>query len=116
MTKQTLQIIWHSRTGASQQLASAAQRGAQDALTALEVTETHQVRSTVATDVGLKQLLHAQAFIFCAPENLVSLSGEMKAFFDRHYYAAVQPLHGGPYSTIISAGTDGDKALKQVEQ
>lgn len=116
MTKQTLQIIWHSRTGASQQLASAAQRGAQDALTTLEVTETHQVRSTVATAVSLKQLLHAQAFIFCAPENLASLSGEMKAFFDRHYYAAIEQLNGRPYSTIISAGSDGHNALKQLQK
>lgn len=116
MTKQTLQIIWHSRTGASQQLANAAQQGARDAFETLEVTDTHHVRSTVATAVSLEQLLHAQAFIFCAPENLAALSGEMKAFFDRFYYAAVDQLNGRPYSTIISAGSDGQQALRQLQR
>lgn len=116
MTKQTLQIIWHSRTGASKQLADAAQQGAQDAFNALEVTHTHQVRSTVATAVSLDQLLHAQAYIFCAPENLASLSGEMKAFFDRFYYAAIDQLNGRPYGAIISAGSDGQQALQQMQR
>lgn len=116
MTKKTLQIIWHSRTGASQQLAQTAQQGALDAFEALDVTATHQVKITACSAVSVKQLLHAQAFIFCAPENLASLSGEMKAFFDRCYYAVLDKLNGRPYGAIISAGSDGQQALKQMER
>lgn len=116
MTKRTVQIIWHSRTGASKQLAHAAYQGAQEALMALEATHTHQVRSTVATALSLDHLLLAHAFIFCAPENLGGLSGEMKSFFDRFYYAAFNQLNGRPYGAIISAGSDGQAALKQLQR
>lgn len=116
MTNTTLLIIWHSRTGASRQLAQAACLGAQQAFQALEVTATHQVVMAPCTAVSLEQLSHAQAFIFCAPENLASLSGEMKAFFDRYYYALLEQLNGRPYAAIISAGSDGTQALKQMQR
>lgn len=116
MTKSTLLVIWHSRTGASQQLAYSAKKGAQDAFTALEVNHSHTVETATASAVSLKQLLDAHAYIFCAPENLASLSGEMKAFFDRFYYDALDQLNGRPYSAIVSAGSDGQQALKQIER
>src|SRR5690625_2761011 len=116
MDKTTLLIIWHSRTGASRQLAQAALEGAREAFTALEVNATHQVIMTPCSAVSLEQLSHAQAFIFCAPENLAALSGEMKAFFDRYYYAVLEQLNGRPYAAIISAGSDGQQALKQLQR
>lgn len=116
MDKTTLLIIWHSRTGASRQLAQAALEGAQEAFAALEVNATHQVVMTPCSAVSLEQLSHAQAFIFCAPENLAALSGEMKTFFDRHYYAVLEQLNGRPYAAIISAGSDGQQALKQLQR
>src|SRR5690625_2187818 len=116
MDKTTLLIIWHSRTGASRQLAQAALEGAREAFTALEVNATHQVIMTPCSAVSLEQLSHAQAFIFCAPENLAALSGEMKAFFDRYYYAVQEQLNGRPYAAIISAGSDGQQALKQLQR
>src|SRR5690625_187200 len=116
MTKKTLLIIWHSRTGASQQLAQAAWRGAQEAFAALEVADSHQAQLQSAMATTPHQLRQASAYIFCAPENLASLSGEMKAFFDRCYYAVLDQLNGRPYGAIISAGSDGQQALKQMER
>lgn len=116
MTKKTLLIIWHSRTGASQQLAQAAWRGAQEAFAALEVADSHQAQLQSAMATTPHQLKQASAYIFCAPENLASLSGEMKAFFDRCYYAVLDQLNGRPYAAIISAGSDGQQALKQLQR
>lgn|SRR5690625_318430 len=116
MTKKTLLIIWHSRTGASQQLAQAAWRGAQEAFAALEVADSHQAQLQSAMATTPHQLRQASAYIFCAPENLASLSGEMKAFFDRCYYAVFDQLNGRPYAAIISAGSDGQQALKQLQR
>jgi len=116
MTKKTLLIIWHSRTGASQQLAQAAWRGAQEAFAALEVADSHQAQLQSAMATTPHQLRQASAYIFCAPENLASLSGEMKAFFDRCYYAVLDQLNGRPYAAIISAGSDGQQALKQLQR
>src|SRR5690625_7237257 len=107
MTKQTLQIIWHSRTGASQQLASAAQRGAQDALTALEVTETHQVRSTVATAVSLKQFYPPKTFFFSPQKILAICSAKRNAFCDRTITPTLNNHTGHPSTTIRTAAEDG---------
>ena len=55
----------------------------------------------------MDDLLASGGFLFCAPENLASLSGEMKEFFDRCYYGALDRIQGLPYACAISAGSDG---------
>ena len=47
-----------------------------------------------AADAGVDDLLASGGFLFCAPENLASLSGEMKEFFDRCYYGALDRIQG----------------------
>jgi len=69
-----------------------------------------------ALDVDEQTVLAAQAYVFCAPENLAALSGEMKACFDRHYYAALDVVAGRPYAALIAAGTDGQGALRQLQR
>lgn len=117
MTDRTLLIVWHSRTGASQQLARAAARGArasvhQDGLSATAV----RVECVHASRVDARRMLAAAAYLFVAPENLASLSGVMKEFFDRNYYAVIDRIEGRPYAVIISAGSDGHGAARQVER
>jgi len=110
----TLLIVWHSRTGAARQLAEAAARGARDVAVELDVLlniELKQADQTQAAD-----LLAAQAYLFCAPENLAALSGAMKEFFDRNYYAVLDQLNGRPYALAISAGSDGSNAVRQAER
>lgn len=107
MTKRRLLIVWHSRTGASEALARAAAKGA------ARESAIETVRLPAAT-VGPDELLAAQGYIFAAPENLATLSGEMKAFFDRSYYPALDRLAGRPYAAIISAGSDGAGAARQI--
>lgn len=59
-------------------------------------------------------LLSARAYIFCAPENLASLSGQMKEFFDRCYYPLLDQLNGRAYAQMICAGSDGEGAARQL--
>lgn len=109
-------IIWHSRTGAAQQMAQAAYRGACAALQALDAQAQAGVRLLPATETAAADLLEADAYLFCAPENLGALSGEMKACFDRCYYDVLDACNGRPYALIIAAGTDGAGAARQVER
>ncbi|OAE51473.1 flavodoxin [Achromobacter xylosoxidans] len=111
-----LLIVWHSRTGAAQQMARAAARGATQAAAALEQPDDLRVTLMRAEEVGADAMLASQGFIFCAPENLASLSGEMKECFDRNYYAVLDRLQGLPYAAMISAGSDGAGAARQVER
>ena len=111
-----LLIVWHSRTGAAEQMARAAARGATEAAAALEQPDDLRVTLMRAQDAGDDALLASHGFLFCAPENLASLSGEMKEFFDRNYYAVLDRLQGLPYAAMISAGSDGAGAARQVER
>ena len=96
-------VIWHSRTGASEQMALAASRhGA--------------TRLVPARDVSSRDLLGASGYLFICPENLASMSGEMKEMFDRNYYAVLGQIEGRPYATIIAAGSDGEGAQRQIDR
>ncbi|OFS82750.1 hypothetical protein RP300_01592 [Oligella urethralis] len=114
----TLLIIWHSRTGASEQAAKAAAAAAEaliDELASMDDTP-YQLLVKKAAEVSLAELLSAHAYLFCAPENLASLSGQMKEFFDHYYYPLLGQIEGRYYSAIIAAGTDGTAALKQLQR
>ncbi|MEN5166907.1 NAD(P)H-dependent oxidoreductase [Achromobacter kerstersii] len=111
-----LLIVWHSRTGAARQMAEAAARGAQAAAAELDLADALCVKLLRASDVEADALLASHGYLFCAPENLASLSGEMKEFFDRNYYAVLDRIQGLPYACAISAGSDGTGAARQVER
>lgn len=102
-----LLIVWHSRTGAARQMAVAARDGA---TSEPEV----EVRMLAADEAQAADLLAADGYIFAAPENLAALSGAMKEFFDRNYYAVLEKLNGRPYVVMIAAGSDGTGAMRQL--
>ena len=115
-SRTSLLIVWHSRTGAARQLAQAAFEGAQSVLHELEAGSRVQVCLRPAADTTLEDMLNAGAYLFCAPENLGTLSGTMKEFFDRNYYAVLDRVAGRPYALAIAAGSDGQGALRQAER
>ena len=76
-----------------------------------EETET---RLTGAEQAGPDDLLDADGYIFCCPENLAAISGAMKEFFDRSYYPVLGRIEGRPYAQMVCAGSDGENAIRQI--
>lgn len=68
----------------------------------------------IADQAGPEDLLTADGYIFCAPENLAAISGLMKEFFDRCYYPVLGKIEGRPYAQMICAGSDGENAARQT--
>ncbi|NYT43363.1 flavodoxin family protein [Alcaligenaceae bacterium] len=115
-TQKTILIVWHSRTGAARQLAQAAEDGARRIAAELHTPEALRLIVKKADAVAPEDLLAADGYLFCAPENLAALSGAMKEFFDSNYYAVLDQLNGRPYGLLISAGSDGTAAARQAER
>ncbi len=105
----TLLIVFHTMTGGSQQMAEAAARGASR-------EPDMRVRVLPAREAGPDDVLQAQGYIFVTPENLASMSGIMKDFFDRTYYAALDRVVGRAYATLVCAGSDGENAVRQIDR
>jgi len=103
----TLLIVFHSLTDGTRQMAEAAARGA-------AVEGGVYVRLLRASETRPADVLAADGYIFATPENLAAMSGAMKDFFDRTYYAALDRLNGRPYGVLICAGSDGQNAARQI--
>jgi multimeric flavodoxin WrbA len=104
-----LLVVWHSHTGGSRQMAAAAAQAAR-------AEEGVEVRLQHASETQPADVLAADGYLFVAPENLASLAGLMKDFFDRVYYPVLDRLNGRPYAAMICAGSDGTGAARQVER
>lgn len=113
---QRLLIVWHSRTGAARQMADAAAGGARAVADELQAGDRFDLRVMAASEVEASDLLAAHGYLFAAPENLAALSGAMKECLDRNYYPVLDRLNGRPYGAIITAGSDGDGARRQLER
>lgn len=105
MQSSTLLIVWHSRTGASRQLANAAAEGAGSSGSLV-----------YANDIDPAALLAASGYLFVGPENLGALSGTVKEMFDRCYYPLLGQLEGRAYASITAAGSDGTGAVRQLDR
>jgi multimeric flavodoxin WrbA len=105
----SLLIVYHSMTGGTRQMADSAHAGA-------VADGGVEVRLLHASQAGPDDVLAADGFIFATPENLAAISGQLKDFFDRNYYAALDRVNGRPYASLICAGSDGHNAAKQIER
>ncbi|NCP17815.1 MAG: flavodoxin family protein [Erythrobacter sp.] len=105
MDARTLLIAWHSRTGGSEAMAHAAARGAGDS-----------ARLLPASKVQPQDILDAGGYLFVCPENLATMSGQMKEMFDRCYYPVLGKIEGRAFATIIAAGSDGEGAQAQINR
>jgi multimeric flavodoxin WrbA len=104
-----LLIVYHSMTGAAQQLAAAAHQAA-------SADPECETRLLTAADADIADVLAADGYLFVTPENLATMAGRMKDFFDRIYYGALEKVNGRPYAAIIAAGTDGAGAATQLQR
>lgn len=105
----SLLIVYHSMTGGTRQMAEAAHAG---------VSEEAGVSARLlhASQAGPDDVLAADGFIFATPENLAAISGQLKDFFDRSYYAVLDRINGRPYASLVCAGSDGHNAARQIER
>lgn len=75
-----------------------------------------EARMLSAFDAGVDDLLWADALILGTPENFGYMSGGMKDFLDRTFYACEGRLEGMPYAVFVSAGNDGTGAVSAIER
>ena len=102
-----LLIVYFSRTGGAELMAKAAHEAA-------KAEDGCETILKFATEAGPEDLLGADGYIFCAPENLAAIAGGMKEFFDRSYYNVLGKIEGRPYAQMICAGSDGENAMRQT--
>jgi multimeric flavodoxin WrbA len=103
-------VVYHSVTDGTRQMAAAA------AQAAATVEATVDVRVLRAAEAGPQELLDAQGYLFATPENLASMAGVMKDFFDRTYYPVLERITSRPYAALICAGSDGHNTARQIER
>jgi multimeric flavodoxin WrbA len=102
-------IIYHSQTGKTEKMARAVAEGARG-------IEGVDVILKKAADATLEDLLTADGLALGTPENFGYMSGMVKDFFDRTYYAAQEKVFRKPFVVFISAGNDGTGALRAIER
>ncbi len=74
-------IVYHSQTGHTERMARAVAAGA-------AAIENARVVVKRAGEAGLQDLLDADGIAIGTPENFGYMSGMVKDFFDRTFYAA----------------------------
>jgi multimeric flavodoxin WrbA len=104
-----LLVVWHSHTGGARQMAEAAAAAARS-------EDGVEVRLQHAASTQSEDLLAADGYLFATPENLASMAGLMKDFFDRVYSPVLDQLNGRPYALLVCAGSDGTGAVRQIER
>jgi len=106
-----LLIVYHSKTGNTEQLAQAVLRGAQHP--DIEAVEARCLRAAAA---GPDDLLWADGLLLGTPENFGYMSGALKDFLDRTFYEVEGKLQPLPCGIFISAGNDGSNALTALRR
>ena len=106
-----LLVVYHTQTGRTRALAEAVREGAAD-----PVIEGVELRVLTAREADAESLLWAQGLLLGTPENFGYMSGGMKDFLDRTFYAVEGKLQPLPYAIFISAGNDGRGALRALRR
>jgi multimeric flavodoxin WrbA len=96
--------------GRTERLRIAVEAGARAAGVPIAMTVRH------ALECGTAELLDAQGILLGTPEHFGYMSGALKDFFDRTFYAVEAQLRGTPYALFVSAGNDGTGAVRAVER
>ena len=105
-----LLIVAHSPSINTRVLSEAVQRGA-------EHEDIESVTCIVKTpfDEGPTDILDCDGIVLGTTENLGTMSGALKDFFDRRYYGVLEEKQGLPCALYIRAGHDGTGTRRAVE-
>ncbi|MEQ8797951.1 MAG: NAD(P)H-dependent oxidoreductase [Salinisphaeraceae bacterium] len=109
-TDKQLLIIAHAPSPNTERLAAALTEGASDA-----AIEGVCVRRAAPLQAEPDDVLNADAILLFTPENLGYMSGALKDFFDRTYYAVIDHKQGLPYALCVRAGSDGTGTCRAVD-
>jgi flavorubredoxin len=105
----TLLIVYHTGGVKTARMAEAVERGARG-------EDNVEVVAKRCADAGPDDLLAADALILGTPENFGYMSGMMKDFLERVFYACEGKVNGRPYALFVGAGLDGTGAVASVER
>ena len=112
----TLLIVYHTRGVKTAQMAEALERGARAALKEAEAESDVRVVAKRCSEAGPEDVLGADAIALGTPENFGYMSGMMKDFLERVFYACEGKVNGRPYALFVGAGQDGTGAVTSVER
>jgi len=105
----TLLIVYHSGGVKTAQMAEAIARGA-------KTEEGVRVVVKRCAEAGPEDVLAADGLILGTPENFGYMSGMMKDFLERVFYACEGKVAGRPWALFVGAGQDGTGAVGSVER
>jgi len=106
-----LLVVYHTQSGTTSRMADAVIRGARS--TAVDGVD---VRVKSALEADADDLLWADGFILGSPENFGYMSGAMKYFLDRVFYACEDRVNGRPFALFVRAGNDGSGAISSMRR
>jgi multimeric flavodoxin WrbA len=105
----TLFIVYHTGGVKTARMAEAVERGARS-------EDNVNVVVKRCAEAGAEDLLAADGLILGTPENFGYMSGMMKDFLERVFYACEGKVNGRPYALFVGAGQDGSGAVASVER
>lgn len=105
----TLLIVYHTGGVKTATMAEAVERGARG-------EENINVVVKRCAEAGPEDVLAADALILGTPENFGYMSGMMKDFLERVFYACEGKIEGRPWALFVAAGQDGSGAIASVER
>jgi multimeric flavodoxin WrbA len=105
----TLLIVYHTGGVKTGRMADAVERGARS-------EPGVQIIVKRCAEAGPDDLLAADGVILGTPENFGYMSGMMKDFLERVFYACEGKVNGRPYALFVGAGQDGAGAVSSVER
>jgi multimeric flavodoxin WrbA len=105
----TLLIVFHTGGVKTAQMAEAVERGARS-------EPGVKVLVKRCAEAGPEDVLAADGLILGTPENFGYMSGMMKDFLERVFYACEGKINGRPYALFVGAGQDGSGAVNSLER
>ena len=106
-----LLIVFHSQSGSTARMAEAVIRGARH-----PDIENVELRIRDALEADADDLLWCDGFLLGTPENFGYMSGALKYFLDRVFYACEGKVAGKPYALFVRAGNDGSGAVSSTNR
>jgi len=105
----TLLIVYHTGGVKTARMAEAVEKGARSESGVKVIVKR-------CADAGPEDLLAADGLILGTPENFGYMSGMMKDFLERVFYACEGKVNGRPWALFVGAGQDGSGAVNSVER